>query len=104
MPRAAISSHTRPRPEVDAFSAPCLEHATADLPQSTKGCLLFWTNDAARDAEVHPGPERVLDQAFADSAFCFRRHQPRRPPPAKTKPGSPAPTMGPGTAWVGGPG
>src|SRR5262249_46361422 len=30
-----------------------------------------------------------------------RRHQPRRPPLAKTKPGSPAPAMGPGTADAG---
>src|SRR6266403_2377460 len=29
--------------------------------------------------------------------FCRRRHQPRRPPPAKIRPGRPAPTMGPGT-------
>jgi hypothetical protein len=28
-------------------------------------------------------------------AFCRRRHQPRRPPPAKIRPGSPAPAMGP---------
>src|ERR1700730_7092650 len=27
-----------------------------------------------------------------------RRHQPRRPPPAKIRPGRPAPAMGPGTA------
>jgi hypothetical protein len=27
-----------------------------------------------------------------------RRHQPRRPPLAKIRPGSPAPTIGPGTA------
>jgi hypothetical protein len=30
--------------------------------------------------------------------FCRRRHQPRRPPLAKISPGSPAPTMGAGTA------
>jgi hypothetical protein len=34
-----------------------------------------------------------------DQAIFFRRrHQPRRPPPAKIRPGSPAPAMGPGTA------
>src|ERR1700730_9411845 len=32
--------------------------------------------------------------------FCRRRHQPRRPPPAKTRPGNPAPTTGPGTGSV----
>src|SRR5262245_42374081 len=26
--------------------------------------------------------------------FCRRRHQPRRPPPAKIRPGSPAPATG----------
>src|SRR5947207_5921378 len=30
-------------------------------------------------------------------AIFRRRHQPRRPPPAKIKPGSPAPAIGPGT-------
>jgi len=30
--------------------------------------------------------------------FFRRRHQPRRPPPAKIRPGRPAPAMGPGTA------
>jgi hypothetical protein len=33
------------------------------------------------------------DQAI----FCRRRHQPRRPPLAKIRPGRPAPAMGPGT-------
>src|SRR5215475_5898832 len=33
----------------------------------------------------------------AQAIFCRRRHQPRRPPPANSRPGSPAPTMGPGT-------
>src|SRR5215510_4928100 len=31
-------------------------------------------------------------------AIFRRRHRPRRPPPAKIRPGSPAPAMGPGTA------
>src|SRR5262249_53523705 len=34
----------------------------------------------------------------AQAIFCRRRHQPRRPPPAKIRPGSPAPATGPGTA------
>src|SRR5262245_65892607 len=33
----------------------------------------------------------------AQSIACRRRHQPRRPPPAKMRPGRPAPAMGPGT-------
>src|SRR5262249_38044521 len=36
------------------------------------------------------------DQAF----FRRRRHQPRRPPQAKIRPGSPAPAMGPGTVEI----
>src|SRR5262245_54188983 len=35
--------------------------------------------------------------ADAQAIFFRRRHQPRRPPQAKIRPGSPAPTMGPGT-------
>jgi hypothetical protein len=34
----------------------------------------------------------------AQAIFCRRRHQPRRPPLPKIRPGSPAPTMGAGTA------
>src|SRR6516164_10971962 len=34
----------------------------------------------------------------AQAIFCRRRHQPRRPPLAKIRPGSPAPAIGPGTA------
>jgi hypothetical protein len=35
-----------------------------------------------------------------DQADCRRRrHQPRRPPLAKIRPGRPAPAMGPGTSW-----
>jgi hypothetical protein len=30
------------------------------------------------------------------AVFCRRRHQPRRPPLAKIRPGRPAPAMGPG--------
>jgi len=33
----------------------------------------------------------------AQAIFRRRRHQPRRPPPANIRPGSPAPAMGPGT-------
>jgi hypothetical protein len=31
------------------------------------------------------------------TVFCRRRHQPRRPPLAKIRPGKPAPTIGAGT-------
>ena len=37
------------------------------------------------------------DLLLRNSVFCRRRHQPRRPVPARIRPGSPAPTMGPGT-------
>src|SRR6266478_3274801 len=51
-------------------------------------------------AAVLPKSDQVfLDQAAARTAEAFRflRHQPSRPPKAKTKPGRPAPAMGPGT-------
>jgi len=32
------------------------------------------------------------------ATLCRRRHQPRRPPLARIRPGRPAPTIGPGTA------
>ena len=37
----------------------------------------------------------------AQAVLCRRRHQPRRPSPANSRPGSPAPAMGPGTALNG---
>jgi hypothetical protein len=40
--------------------------------------------------------------AFAQALRCRRRHQPRRPPLAKSSPGRPAPAMGAGTLlWTG---
>ena len=41
---------------------------------------------------------RVRIAPETQAIFCRRRHQPRRPPPAKIRPGRPAPAMGPGTA------
>jgi len=37
----------------------------------------------------------------AQAIFCRRRHQPRRPPPAKIRPGSPAPATGSSSLAVG---
>jgi hypothetical protein len=37
-------------------------------------------------------------RAVAQAVFFRRRHQPRRLPLAKIRPGRPAPAMGPGTA------
>src|SRR6266478_6500987 len=49
-------------------------------------------------AIVRQSPAATKDVRIAFQAIrCRRRHQPRRPPLAKIKPGSPAPTMGPGT-------
>src|SRR5215472_17484591 len=39
----------------------------------------------------------MVTQPLAQAVRCRRRHQPRRPPLAKIRPGSPAPAMGPGT-------
>jgi hypothetical protein len=41
---------------------------------------------------------RWIRTRFAQAVRCRRRHQPRRPPHASIRPGSPAPAMGPGTA------
>jgi hypothetical protein len=43
---------------------------------------------------------RVRIAPQAQAIFLRRRHQPRRPPPAKIRPGSPAPAMGPGTLEI----
>src|SRR5262245_33700855 len=44
---------------------------------------------------------RVQIALDVQAIFFRRRHQPRRPPLAKIRPGSPAPAMGPGTARPG---
>jgi hypothetical protein len=48
-------------------------------------------------AKVEPGRRTTAPDRRAHAVFCRRRHQPRRPPLAKIMPGSPAPTIGPGT-------
>ena len=48
---------------------------------------------AKRCVRIAPGVQAV---------FCRRRHQPSTPTQAKIRPGSPAPTMGAGTALAGG--
>src|SRR6516225_3775707 len=50
---------------------------------------LFQMDCENRSAVAHPKLRRI---------FCRRRHQPSRPPPAKIRPGRPAPTLGMGTA------
>jgi len=47
-----------------------------------------------------PSALRSSSQRAFQAIFRRRRHQPRRPPPAKIRPGRPAPAMGPGTAAV----
>jgi hypothetical protein len=55
------------------------------------------TANCGDPSEIRSG---VLDQAAARTADAFRflRHQPSSPPPAKIRPGRPAPMTGPGTA------
>src|ERR1700730_8631849 len=47
--------------------------------------------------QIHRAVRLMICQAI----FRRRRHQPRRPPPANSRPGSPAPAIGPGTASEG---
>jgi hypothetical protein len=52
-----------------------------------------------RGASIAPEHDAADQAAVATrAARSFRRHQPRRPPLAKIRPGSPAPAMGLGTA------
>ena len=48
-------------------------------------------------AKVEPSRRTTAPDRRAQAVFFRRRHQPRRPPLAKIRPGSPAPAMGPGT-------
>jgi hypothetical protein len=66
--------------------------------------------DAGRpegERNLRPRPDRKRDvkrreriATNVQAIFFRRRHQPRRPPLAKIRPGRPAPTIGPGTAAV----
>src|SRR5205823_4031540 len=51
-----------------------------------------------RALQLYLGQRARVAPPEAQAIFCRRRHQPRRPPLAKIRPGSPAPAMGPGTA------
>jgi len=71
--------------------------------------LADWEEPQARDqSKLKPSgcePGGVIASITNDYAAAFRRrHQPRRPAPAKSKPGKPAPAMGPGAEamfWIG---
>src|SRR5262245_932967 len=45
-----------------------------------------------------PIQHHIIFGRDVQAIFFRRRHQPRRPPTAKIRPGRPAPAMGPGTA------
>src|SRR5262249_16079682 len=68
--------------------------------------VFFWTRPAQgqRPREGQCDTQRPADQAITSigldvqAIFRRRRHQPSRPPLAKSSPGTPAPAMGPGTA------
>jgi hypothetical protein len=72
----------RPQPQIrrTADARPCLIHGP------------IWTSRRSYGGELDATPHPT------QAVLCRRRHQPRRPPPAKIRPGSPAPAMGPGTA------
>src|SRR5262249_58418684 len=61
-----------------------LARRLADWPWEPPGCM--------------PEPGALLFHSSVQAVFRRRRHQPRRPPHAKIRPGRPAPTIGPGTA------
>src|SRR5215467_2137268 len=50
----------------------------------------------SRPCEDKPTKSGAKDR-YAQAVRCHRRHQPRRPTPARIRPGSPAPAMGAGT-------
>src|SRR5262249_55250044 len=57
--------------------------------------LLWWSKNTL--SAIAGAANDVYVVSDAQAIFCRRRHQPRRPPPAKIRPGRPAPTTGPGT-------
>ena len=59
-----------------------------------------WRLSACRRAVRHLRSAALMrvHKFEVQAIFCRRRHQLRRPPLAKIRPGRPAPTMGPGTA------
>src|SRR5262245_48931211 len=54
--------------------------------------------DAGEGRQAHSSSHHSISGRDVQAIFFRRRHHPRSPPPAKIRPGSPAPTMGPGTA------
>jgi hypothetical protein len=47
--------------------------------------------------KINEGLDMFGNRRPTQAIFCRRRHQPRRPPLAKIRPGRPAPAMGAGT-------
>jgi hypothetical protein len=68
------------------------EHPAQRLPMSTTS-IIFGQLAAPKE-----GAKPLAHRGLAQPVRCRRRHQPRRPPLAKIKPGRPAPATGLGTA------
>jgi hypothetical protein len=93
-------SHRTPRMPLESFAGVRRSRGAfylSDNPVNIVSC--------ARPAITHksrnhwwPQTTRAGLSPQAQAIFCRRRHQPRRPPLAKIRPGSPAPAIGPGAA------
>jgi hypothetical protein len=91
----ANRANNSPRANRDHGSRPLLARRQGQFclqsgQQPAQPCCI-WEHDPTTAL----GKRRVQIALDAQALFCRRRHQARRPPQAKTRPGSPAPTMGP---------
>jgi hypothetical protein len=87
-----------------------LHHRPSPLPsrQRQKKDTAIVRKGAALRSDMSRSAEGVIEKQFRltntpikhQAIFCRRRHQPRRPPLAKIRPGRPAPAVGPGTDWI----
>ena len=82
---------SRPRASARSRGSSCKVHIH-DIPTG-RGSRVH----ALGDIEAIAGCRKRRVRPDVQALFCRRRHQPRRPPPANSRPGRPAPAMGPGT-------
>ena len=107
-PRGApFSPQTEARTRLSCKSVTCsrrIQPISQPLPNSSRATTEGWRRGGIKEKRAGGTPARLCGRQLPvyQAATCFRRRRAkaRRPPQAITRPGSPAPMIGPGTAAI----